>query len=101
METLARQITALAERATRLAGGDMHKALAPWSARNTWSRWVTSRRGRPADATTPTSATPSAPWAGGRHDDRTGPLNRTTKQLIEDGRARQDALSKVDASSSR
>jgi DNA-binding protein YbaB len=25
------------------------------------------------------------------------PLNRTTKQLIEDGRARQDALSKVDA----
>ena len=29
METLARQITALTERATRLAGGAMHKALAP------------------------------------------------------------------------
>ncbi len=28
METLARQITVLAERATRLAGGNMHKALA-------------------------------------------------------------------------
>ena len=28
METLARRITALAERATRLAGGNMHKALA-------------------------------------------------------------------------
>jgi hypothetical protein len=27
METLARQITVLAERATRLAGGNMHKAL--------------------------------------------------------------------------
>jgi hypothetical protein len=27
METLARQITALAERATRLAGGNMHQAL--------------------------------------------------------------------------
>ncbi|OLF11813.1 YbaB/EbfC family nucleoid-associated protein [Actinophytocola xanthii] len=29
METLARRITSLAERATRLAGGNMHKALAP------------------------------------------------------------------------
>ena len=29
METLARQITVLADRATRLAGGAMHKALAP------------------------------------------------------------------------
>lgn len=29
METLARQITVLAERATKLAGGAMHKALAP------------------------------------------------------------------------
>jgi hypothetical protein len=29
METLARQITALAERATRLAGDAMHKALSP------------------------------------------------------------------------
>jgi hypothetical protein len=28
METLARQITVLAERATRLAGGNMHQALA-------------------------------------------------------------------------
>ena len=28
METLARQITALADRATRVAGGHMHKALA-------------------------------------------------------------------------
>lgn len=28
METLARQITVLAERATRVAGGNMHKALA-------------------------------------------------------------------------
>lgn len=29
METLARRITSVAERATRLAGGNMHKALAP------------------------------------------------------------------------
>ncbi|GAB3464808.1 hypothetical protein GCM10027436_77280 [Actinophytocola sediminis] len=29
METLARRIVAVAERATRLAGGNMHKALAP------------------------------------------------------------------------
>lgn len=29
METLARQITALADRATQLAGGNMHAALAP------------------------------------------------------------------------
>jgi hypothetical protein len=29
METLARQITMLAERATKIAGGNMHKALAP------------------------------------------------------------------------
>lgn len=29
METLARRITGLAERATKLAGGAMHKALAP------------------------------------------------------------------------
>ena len=29
METLARNITALADRATRLAGGNMYKALAP------------------------------------------------------------------------
>lgn len=29
METLARQITLLADRATRLAGGNMYKALAP------------------------------------------------------------------------
>ncbi|HTE62578.1 MAG TPA: YbaB/EbfC family nucleoid-associated protein [Solirubrobacteraceae bacterium] len=29
METLARQITALAERATKRAGSNMHKALAP------------------------------------------------------------------------
>ncbi len=99
METLARQITVLAEPGDPASpAANMHKALrrrgrreAPGVARLRPGRGRGRRRRHGLRR-------PAAPPRAGRATsmiDRE-PLNRTTKQLIEDGRARQDALSKVD-----